>query len=53
MTAHLSRCGALAAVRVPLYGARYIVRRRVLGRENPPVRGLVLTNRCNLQRQGA
>jgi len=32
-----------------LYGLRYVLNRRVLGRSAPLIRGLVLSNRCNLR----
>jgi MoaA/NifB/PqqE/SkfB family radical SAM enzyme len=32
----------------PLYGLKYVVARRFLGKAIPLIRGLVLTNRCNL-----
>jgi Fe-coproporphyrin III synthase len=34
-----------------LYGLKYVLDRRVLGRSTPLIRGLVLTNRCNLRCQ--
>lgn len=40
---------AAAAARAPLYGLKYVFAHHVLGRKLPLIRGLVLTNRCNLQ----
>ena len=34
-----------------LYGLKYVLDRRLLGRARPLIRGLVLTNRCNLRCQ--
>jgi MoaA/NifB/PqqE/SkfB family radical SAM enzyme len=35
-------------MKAPLYGLRFIVRHHRLGKTMPLIRGLVLTNRCNL-----
>ena len=32
-----------------LYGIKYIINRRILGKDTPLICGLVLTNKCNLQ----
>jgi MoaA/NifB/PqqE/SkfB family radical SAM enzyme len=39
---------ARAALGVPWYGLNYLVGHHVLGKNVPLIRGLVLTNRCNL-----
>jgi MoaA/NifB/PqqE/SkfB family radical SAM enzyme len=38
-------------VNAALYGLKYVLDRRLLGRARPLIRGLVLTNRCNLRCQ--
>jgi MoaA/NifB/PqqE/SkfB family radical SAM enzyme len=40
--------GGKAAFSAPWYGLRYLVGHHVLGKRPPLIRGVVLTNRCNL-----
>ncbi len=48
MTAHVGVHSARAALRAPRYGLRYLVDYHLLRKKTPLIRGLVLTNRCNL-----
>ena len=41
----------LAAIKAPLYGLNYLVGHHLLRKNAPLIRGLVLTNRCNLRCQ--
>jgi Fe-coproporphyrin III synthase len=38
-------------MKAPLYGLKYVINHHLLGKPMPLIRGLVLTNRCNLQCQ--
>ena len=49
MTAHVRHQSARAALRVPWYGLTYLAGHQLLRKDRPLIRGLVLTNRCNLQ----
>lgn len=40
-----------ATMKAPLYGLKYVVGNHLLGKNMPLIRGLVLTNRCNLRCQ--
>ena len=48
MAAHTRRQSARAAFRTEWYGLTYLVGHHVLRKDMPLIRGLVLTNRCNL-----
>ena len=48
MTARASRHSARSALRASRYGLTYLARHHLLGTDAPLIRGLVLTNRCNL-----
>ena len=51
MTAHAHQQSARAALRTSWFGLRYLVDHHVLRKDPPLIRGLVLTNRCNLRCQ--
>ena len=51
MTAHAHQQSARAALRTSWFGLIYLVCHRVLRKDPPLIRGLVLTNRCNLRCQ--
>jgi len=48
MAAHTLQQSARAALRTSWFGLTYLVGHHVLGKDPPLIRGLVLTNRCNL-----
>jgi hypothetical protein len=48
MAVHAHRQSARAALRTSWFGLRYLVGHHVLREDRPLIRGLVLTNRCNL-----
>ena len=49
MKAHAHQQSARAALRTSWFGLRYLVDHHVLRKDPPLIRGLVLTNRCNLR----
>lgn len=49
MNASAPRQSARPALRASWYGLRYLAGRHLLGKDAPLIRGLVLTNRCNLE----
>ena len=51
MTTHVHQLGARAASRASWFGLAYLVGHHVLRKDPPLIRGLVLTNRCNLHCQ--
>jgi MoaA/NifB/PqqE/SkfB family radical SAM enzyme len=51
MAAHAHQQSARASLRTSWFGLTYLVGHHVLGKDPPLIRGLVLTNRCNLHCQ--